>query len=316
MDLLRISATSHGINYLPEYYAAATGAFARRGLEVRAWPRDPWTGVLEDLAAGDADLVLGGIWVPMMYAGMGRDLVSIGQLNGRFPMVILTREPLEEFSPGWLIGRTVLAPGAGGTAPYEFTAGVLREHGVDPAEIKFVRDLSTEMLRELFEHGLGDALIADPLTATSLERSGTAHPAWRLADVAGSMPNSVYYTDRAKLDEVHDRAVALMGGIGEAMDALRAGADPAAVIDAEWPEGPRAALLETAATLAANGTWSGVQIDSAVAERWAGILRDRGLMASATPASDLVDARVATAATSPDAATSPAAATSPIRDAP
>jgi NitT/TauT family transport system substrate-binding protein len=295
MDLLRISATAHGVNYLPEYYATATGAFSRRGLEVKAWPREPWTRVLEDLAAGDADLVLGGIWAPMMYAGMGRDLVSVGQLNARFPMVILTREPVQDFGLEWLVGRTVLAPGAGGTAPYEFTAGVIREHGVDPGQIKFVRDLSTGMLRELFEHGLGDAMIADPLTAASLELGGAAHAALRLADVAGPMPNSVYYTDRAKLDEVHDRAVALMGAVAESMAALSAGADPAPVIDAEWPGGPRPALMRAATTLAANGTWSGIRIDPVAAERWAGILRDRGLMASGVPASELVDARVADA---------------------
>ena len=158
MDLLRISATSHGLNYLPEYHAAATGGFARRGLEVAAWARDPWTGTLDDLAAGEADLVLGGIWVPAMYAGAGRDLVAVGQLNARFPMVIVTREPVADFTWSWLTGRTVLAPGAGGTAPYEFTAGVMREHGVDPGAVRFVRDLSTEMLRELFEHGAGDAM--------------------------------------------------------------------------------------------------------------------------------------------------------------
>src|SRR6516165_8479178 len=157
MDRLRIAATSHAINYLPEYHASASGAFARRGLEVTATAHDPWTGVLADLATGTADVALGGIWVPAMYAGMGRDLVAVGQLNARFPQVIVTREPVEDFQWSSLTGRTVLAPGAGGTAPYEFTAGVMREHGVDPSAVKFVRDLSRAMLCELFERGLGDA---------------------------------------------------------------------------------------------------------------------------------------------------------------
>ena len=226
MNLLRISATSHGINYLPEYVAAGSGAFAARGVEVVAVARDPWTGTLDDLAAGEADLVLGGVWVPAMYAGMGRDLVAVGQLNARFPMTIVTREPVEDFSWEWLTGRTVLAPSAGGTAPYEFTAGVMREHGIDPSTIKFVRDLSTAMLRELYEHGLGDAMIADPLTASELELAGLGHSVCRLADVAGPMPNSVYYTDRSRLDELHEACVALMGGIQDAMRDLRAGARP------------------------------------------------------------------------------------------
>jgi NitT/TauT family transport system substrate-binding protein len=292
MNSLRISATSLGINYLPEYVAAASGAFAARDLEVVSVARDPWTGVLDDLAAGEADLVLGGVWVPAMYAGRGRDLVAVGQLNARFPKVVVTREPVEDFHWGWLAGRTVLAPGAGGTAGYEFTAGVMRENGIDPSTVKFVRDLSTPMLRELYEHGLGDVILADTLLASQLELAGLGHSACRLADVAGPMPNSVYYTDRSRLDELHESCVALMAGIQDAMRDLCAGADPTSVIDALWPAGPREALLASAATLAADGTWSGVRIDPDALERWCAILRDRGLMASSASSADLVDARV------------------------
>jgi NitT/TauT family transport system substrate-binding protein len=258
--------------------------------------RDPWTGVLDDLAAGDADIVLGGVWVPAMYAGMGRELVSIGQLNARFPMVVVTREPVEDFNWEWLTGRTVLVPGAGGTAPYEFTAGVMREHGFDPAGVKFVRDLSTAMLRELYEHGLGDAMIADPLTAQELCLTGHGHPAVRLAEVAGPMPNSVYYTDPSRIDDLRERLVALMAGVGEAMAALTAGADPAPVIDADWPGGPRQALIATAIELAANGTWSGIAIEPEPLDRWARILSDRGLAGRHATFEELVDPSIAEAA--------------------
>jgi NitT/TauT family transport system substrate-binding protein len=296
MDTLRISATGHGINYLPEYYAAATGGFERRGLTVVATAHDPWDGVIHALDAGEADLVLGGIWAPAMYAGAGRDLVAIGQLNARFPKAIVTREPVEDFTWSWMTGRTVHAPGQGGTASYEFTAGVMREHGVDPAQTKFVRDLSTSMLRELYEHGLGDAFIADTITATSMRRSGSGHVAHDFADSAGPMPNSVYYTDRSRLDEVHDRAVALMAAIDEAMHALSAGADPTAVIAAEWPHGDQQAFGESAAILAANGTWSGIAIEPAALDRWVGFLHERGLCARHASYDELVDAGVAAAA--------------------
>jgi NitT/TauT family transport system substrate-binding protein len=293
MDLLRVSATSHGINYLPEYYAAATGAFVRRGVRVAAQARDPWTGTLDDLAAGTADVVLGGIWVPAMFAGAGRDLVAVGQLNARFPMVIMTREPVPDFTWSWLIGRTVLAPGAGGTAPYEFTAGLMREHGVDPGDVRFVRDLSGDLLRELYEHGLGDAMIADPLTAASLRLNGTGYPSRHLADAGGPMPNSVYYVERARLDELRERLVALVGGVSEGMLELSGGADPTSVIDAQWPRGEKPALIAAAAALAGDGTWSGVRIDPGALERWVSILHDRGLMVARASYEDLVDASIA-----------------------
>ena len=59
MDTLKISATANGVNYLPEYLAGAAGLFADAGLAVEATPKDPWTGVIDDLESGAADLALG-----------------------------------------------------------------------------------------------------------------------------------------------------------------------------------------------------------------------------------------------------------------
>jgi NitT/TauT family transport system substrate-binding protein len=297
MDLLRISATAHGVNYLPEYYAARTGGFARRGLEVQAQARDPWTGVLDDLADDRADVALGGLWVPMMFAGRGRDLVAVGQLNARFPMVIVTREPVEGFLWSWFKDRTVLVPGVGGTAPYEFTAGLIRESGGDPAATRFVRDLSTDLLAELFEQGLGDAMVADLLTALLLRARGVGHLSCHLADVGGVMPNSVYYVRRPRLAELHERLVALLGGVREGMAALVTEAADPALLGEEWPGLPVEVLSEATALLAAGGTWSGVQIDPDACLRWLGMLHERGL-APDSRYSDLVDTAAADALTS------------------
>ena len=84
MDTLNVSATGNGLNYLPEYVADAGGLFAARGLAVRAKACDPWTGVLDDLDSGAADLALGGLWVPAMYVGTPRQLDVVGQLNHHF----------------------------------------------------------------------------------------------------------------------------------------------------------------------------------------------------------------------------------------
>ena len=61
MKTLRISATANGINYLPEYYARENGLFAQQDLDVTAEARNPWDGVMHDLADGSADVALGGL---------------------------------------------------------------------------------------------------------------------------------------------------------------------------------------------------------------------------------------------------------------
>jgi NitT/TauT family transport system substrate-binding protein len=290
METLRISATGHGLNYLPEYLAARSDGFARLGLQVHARVCEPWTGVLDDLADGSADLALGGIWGPAMYAGMARNLISTGQLNARFPMALVTRVPVEGFDWNWMRGRTVLVPGAGGTAPYEFTAGLMREAGVDPAGTRFVRDLSASMLAELFECGLGDAIVTDVLGGNTLARKRVGYMTCRLADVGGPMPNSVYYVRRDRLGDLADRLVRFLTGIRQAMAQLTSGnLDLADVLAAEWPEADRTALADGAAELISNGTWSGIRVDPDACGRWVGMLRTAGLVTRDLAYEDLVD---------------------------
>lgn len=291
MQTLRISATSHGQNYLPQYFAAANGGFARHGLAVDAWDCDPWDGVLSDLASGRADLVLGGLWAPAMYAGRGRDLVAVGQVNARFSKVVVTREPVEDFDWTWIRGRTILAPGQGGTAPYEFTAGLIRAAGVDPASARFVRDLSGQMLTELFTGGLGDAIVVDELTATRLHLLGEGHPTYRLATPGGVMPNSVYYTSRDRLEDLHDVLVGFLAALDEAMQAITTGAEVADLLAHHWPTVPLDALAGATAELSANGTWEGVEIDRAGCDRWIDILRQAGLVTTEVSFDSLVDTR-------------------------
>jgi hypothetical protein len=83
--------------------------------------------VLDDLASGAADLALGGLWVPGMYAGSPRELTVICQLNHQAPKAIVHRGAPESFEFSDLRGKVVLAPGIGGSAPYTVTAGLNRE---------------------------------------------------------------------------------------------------------------------------------------------------------------------------------------------
>lgn len=294
MTTLRISATAHGVNYLPEYYAQANDLFTDRGLEVVATPRDPWDGVMHDLADGSADVALGGLWVPAMYAGRGRNFVAFAQLNDRFPMTLVTREPVSAFEWSWLTGRTVLVPGQGGTAPYEFTAGQMRRAGVDPCGTKFVRDLSTAMLKELYVNGLGDAIIADPGTAAELVRAGHGHASLSLADHAGVMPNSVYYVLRERLDELAPTLAPFVRAIQEAMDQLKgsAGADHIDLFRREWPTADVDVLVRATDELLSNGTWSGTRIARDGCDNWTGILHEAGLTVDHVPFEEIVTTQI------------------------
>ncbi len=292
MDTLQISSTGRGINYVPEYHADATGKFAAVGLEVIAKPQDPWELVLSDLASDASDVVLGGLWVPALYAGSDRELTAIGQINARFPMAIVTRDPIAGFTWADLAGKTVLAPGVGGTAPYEFTAGVIRAAGGLPAGVRFMRDLSTPMMYELWGNGTGDAFIADPLTAQKIVAAGTGSISLRLAEVGGVMPNSVYYVKRSRIPELRDRLERFIGVVGTSMRSLDAGHDvdgAAATAERLIPGAAPAVLRAAIDDMIATDVWSSSRIERSASENWTAILHEAGLLPQPVSHEQIVD---------------------------
>jgi NitT/TauT family transport system substrate-binding protein len=297
MDTLTVSATANGLNYLPEYVADAAGLLAARGLAVQARACDPWTGVLDDLESGAADLALGGLWVPAMYAGTPRRLTVVGQLNHRFPMTIVARDPAVPPGLAWLAGRTGLAPGAGGSAPYEFTAGLIREAGLDPYSTRWVRDLSTAMLTGLFRAGLGDAIILDLVSAMELEADGSGTIVFRHLDAGGVMPNSVYYCRTDRADELSDRIGRFTDAIAEGMQLIVSGQAAEAidkVIAVRWPGKDPALLRRAAEEMARAGVWDSAVIDRGASDRWMRILAEAGLVTQAPTLEELTGSHQAT----------------------
>lgn len=291
MDTLNISATANGLNYLPEYLADATGLFSGAGLAVTARACDPWTGVLDDLESGAADLALGGLWVPGMYAGTPRELSVICQLNHQAPKAIVHRGAPASFELADLRGTVVLAPGIGGSAPYAVTAGLIREAGVDPAEVTFLRDLSTPMFVELFHAGLGDAIVLDLVTAMEVEATGTGRIVFRNLDDGGTMPNSVYYARTDRVEELRDRFTRFTACIDAAMTALPT--TPAATIDAilaaRWPGRDIDILREATRQMIASTVWETVAIDPAGSDRWMRMIAEAAMVTRAPSYSELTD---------------------------
>ncbi|SIS18592.1 ABC transporter substrate-binding protein [Williamsia sterculiae] len=295
MAHLAISATAHGLNYLPEYYADHAGLFADRGLTVTAKACDPWTGVLDDLASGAADVALGGIWVPGMYHGTPRELTVFTQLNHQFPKALVTRTTSDRtFTWSSLHGAVVLAPGIGGSAPYAITAGMMRESGVDPADTTFLRDLSTPMFVELFESGLGDAIILDITTAQSMSDRGTGCIAVEYAKVGGLGPNSVYYCRSDRFDELQDRLVDFTSALGEAMAAVNQApvAELEPLLVEHWPSMSPATLSAACGRIQSSRTWETPRIDPAATDRWMRILAEESMVHTAPSFDDIVDTRI------------------------
>jgi ABC-type nitrate/sulfonate/bicarbonate transport system substrate-binding protein len=291
---LNISATAHGLNYLPQYYADHLGLFADRGLNVVATAKDPWTGVLDDLDSGAADVALGGLWVPAMYAGTRRGLSVFAQVNHQFPKALMTRTPRADFDWSELVGRTVLAPGIGGSAPYAFTAGLIREAGVDPSSITFLRDLSTPMFVELFEDGLADAIVLDHTNAEALQHRGTGFIANDYVETGGLGPNSVYYCRTDRIDELSERLVTFTSALAESMQLMTSVtvAELRPLLDDHWPMLPTPVLEAACGRMLHSQVWATPRIDQVATERWMRILFEEKMVRAIPAFADVVDTSI------------------------
>lgn len=298
-ESLSISATAHGLNYLPEYYADHAGLFADRGLSVHATACDPWTGVLDDLDSGVADIALGGLWVPGMYWDTSRKLTVFAQLNHQFPKALVMRDKVEgEFDWSMLTGKTVLAPGIGGSAPYAITAGMMRESGVDSSATTFLRDLSTPMFVDLFEDGLGDAIILDITTAQTMTDRNTGHIVVEYAEVGGLGPNSVYYCRTDRFDELEERLVGFASALNAAMATVKATpvSELEPLLTEHWPHIALPTLSAACTKIQQSRTWDTVRIDADASDRWMRILEEEAMVRKAPKFDDLVTSRVVDAA--------------------
>lgn len=297
MDRFHVSATSHWPNYLPEYVAKEQGFFAEEGLDFSRSAPDDWTQVLRDREAGVADIVLGGLWVPAMYHGRGREYVAFAALNSRNPKVLVMREPRPGFSWKDLEGGIVLAPGAGGTAPYVHTAGLMRKAGVDMSKVRWVRDLAGSTLTEMFLGGHGDALVTDAINGALLERADKAFIVARHDVDGGLMPNSVYYTNRERLER-DDSIERFCRALQRAYDWLRVhqAVETKELLAREWPNLNTDHLIEVVDDLRARGIWEDIRIVREGYDEWLRIQTEDGLVSTEVPYEQVVDTRPAQAA--------------------
>ncbi|WP_225102212.1 hypothetical protein [Streptomyces sp. CoH27] len=144
---------------------------------------------------------------------------------------------------------------------------------------------------ELFTAGLGDAIIADLVTATELEASGAARIVFRHLDDGGIMPNSVYYCRTDRIEELRERITHFVSSIDAAMRLVPT-ADPHSIdtiLKQRWPDKDQGILRAVYQQMADSALWQTVAIDESASDRWMRILEDGGLVNAAPSYASLAD---------------------------
>lgn len=168
MQTFNLTATGHNLNYLPQYIAQRHDFFQEQGLEVVTTIPTPWDGVLDALTAGEADMALGGIWVPSMYRERVESYTVFAQIANRCPLALLKHGPADGFKLTDVAGKTVLMKSGGGASVGLFFKMLLRENNIDARAVDYMQDLEGLMLGNLFQGGMGDYFVTDNLSARAM----------------------------------------------------------------------------------------------------------------------------------------------------
>jgi NitT/TauT family transport system substrate-binding protein len=292
---LRAVQAFHSIFYAPLSVAIHGGHFRAEGLEVE--PAGALGGgTVDALLRGDADVSLSGIMRSFELRDRGgARLVHFAGVNDRNGFFLLSREPHAAFTWPDLVGRTVISFG-GAPTPWLCMHAVLRRHGVDPARVRFRRDLGTPEAVAAFRAGQGDFIEHGPPVVDQLMADGTGHLVASMGDATGPVPFSSFMATPETLAKRRDEIVRFVRGLYRAQRWMASsGAGEIAAVVA-----PAFADIEPAIRVAAidrylrQSTWARDPVLTQTGyDTLQEILRGAGFITRPHPFEDLVDTEIA-----------------------
>ncbi|MCC8167690.1 MAG: ABC transporter substrate-binding protein [Planctomycetes bacterium] len=200
MDVFKITASDTYLTRLPEFVAREMGYFKDVDLEVQSHCPAPWNKVLADIESGEYQAAADGIWLPSLYKHRAGDYYAFAKGASHFPMTVVARQAMPEFTWKDLEGRIVLIPGSNEAGTRMYTLGCARDVGADVGAIKYVPNFYSPMLYECFAGGWGDFIVLRTDLARTMQAEGKGHIVFDFAADGGSVPWLVYYATKRFLD--------------------------------------------------------------------------------------------------------------------
>ncbi|HMH53277.1 MAG TPA: ABC transporter substrate-binding protein [Candidatus Acidoferrum sp.] len=192
-------APFHSVFYAPQFVGIHRGFFAEEGLDVTTEAAGGGRTTVSALLDGSIDIGLGGIMRSLDLADReGRLLPHFVEVNSRNGFFLLAREPRPRFAWSDLEGREVISFAEAPT-PWQCMLTVLRKNGVDPARVRFTRDLPTPQAVKEFRAGRGDFLEQGQTVTEQLLADGAAFLVASMGDATGPVPFSSFMTTPAFL---------------------------------------------------------------------------------------------------------------------
>ncbi|PYN00957.1 MAG: hypothetical protein DME07_15275 [Candidatus Rokuibacteriota bacterium] len=255
---LRVVEAFRSIFYAPPFVAIHGGHFAAEGLDVTMTTAPRSAATVDALLGGQADLALSGLMRSFDLADRGATrLVHFAAVNDRNGFFLLGREPRSRFSWSDLVGRTVISFG-GAPTPWLCMQAVLRRHGVDPARVTFVRDLSGPDAVVAFRARKAAFIELGPPAVDQLIDDGTGYLLASMGDATGAVPFSSLMTTPEILEREREVLVRFVRGLYRAQRWMAASGPSAiaAVLAPAFPDVDPGILARAVARYFRQSTWA------------------------------------------------------------
>jgi NitT/TauT family transport system substrate-binding protein len=296
---LTVMETFHSLYYAPHFVALHRGCFADEGLDVTMQTAGGGRTTVSALLDGSVDISLGGIMRSLDLADRdGRRIPHFAEVNSRNGFFLLGRAPRPRFAWSDLEGQEVISFAEAPT-PWQAMLTVLRREGVDPARVRFTRDLPTPAAVTAFRAGRGEFLEQGQPVTEELLAEGAAVLIASMGEATGPVPFSSYMTTPAFLDTerpVLERFTRALYRAQRWMAAAGA-AEIASVIAPAFPDIAPAIRERAVGRYLGQGTWARDPLLRRPGyEYLQRILLDGGFIRRPHPYQDLIDTTVAVAA--------------------
>ncbi len=229
-----LNEVAHSIFYAPQYVAYELGYFKEEGLEVTIVNGGGADNTMTAVLSGDAQIGFMGSEQSIFVYNQGASdkVVNVAQLTCRAGNFLVARKSLLDdgtitaskdeagnyvFDWNQLIGREVVGGRVGGM-PQMVLEYILRNKGIDKADMTMNQSIDFGLTGQAFGSGTGDFTVEFEPAASSLEEEGIGVVVASLGVESGYVPYTAYCVKESYLKKNEEDVQAFVNAIQKGMD--------------------------------------------------------------------------------------------------